>query len=83
MKFRALEIFGRHRPRRTIVVYIYTRTKHEVHIVVGIYFYLESAKNIKIRRNRDPGAIIDAVDGQVILQTSVQALNTLRGYMYK
>ena len=37
----------------------------------------------KSPRSRPPGAIIDAVDGQVILQTSVQALESLQGYVQR
>ena len=46
--------------------------------------YHQPAQKLKNRPDRDPpGAIIGAVDGQRILQTSVQALHTLRGYVQR
>ena len=44
--------------------------------------YQQPAKNTKKSpRSRPPGAIIGSVDGQGIVQTSAQALDTLRGYI--
>ena len=43
--------------------------------------YRQPSQNLKNLPHRDPpGAVIGVVEGQEILQTSVQALNSLLGY---